>query len=33
MTLGLVAALEWMAENLGKNYGIDTRVEVIGVEC
>ena len=30
--LGLVAALEWMAENLDKNYGIDTKVEVIGVE-
>ncbi|GAI25749.1 unnamed protein product, partial [marine sediment metagenome] len=30
--LGLVAALEWMAENLTKDYGIVTRVEVIGVE-
>ena len=30
--LGLVAALEWMAENIDKNYGIDTKVEVIGVE-
>ena len=30
--LGLVAALEWMAENLDKNYGIDTKVEVIGIE-
>ncbi len=30
--LGLVPALEWMAENLGKNYGIDTRVEVVGAE-
>jgi len=30
--LGLVAALEWMAEKLAKDYGIDTKVEVIGVE-
>jgi len=30
--LGLVAALEWMAENLAKDYGIDTKVEVAGVE-
>lgn len=30
--LGLVAALEWMAENLVKDYGIDTKVEVTGVE-
>lgn len=30
--LGLVPALEWMAENLGRNYGIDTRVEVEGTE-
>jgi len=30
--LGLVAALEWMAENLIKDYGIDTKVEVVGVE-
>ncbi len=30
--LGLVPALEWMAENLGKNYGVDTRVEVVGAE-
>jgi PAS domain S-box-containing protein len=30
--LGLVAALEWMAENLVKDYRIDTNVEVAGVE-
>jgi len=30
--LGLVAALEWMAEDLAKNQGIDTDVEVMGVE-
>jgi len=30
--LGMVAALEWMAENLAKDYGIDAKVEVIGVE-
>ncbi len=30
--LGLVAALEWMAEDMGKNYGIKARVEVIGAE-
>ena len=30
--LGLIAALEWMAEDLVKNYGIDTDVEVIGNE-
>jgi len=30
--LGLVAALEWMAENLTKEYGIDIKVEVVGVE-
>ena len=30
--LGLVAALEWMAENLAKDYVIDTKAEVIGVE-
>ena len=30
--LGLVAALEWMAENLARDYGIDTKTEVIGVE-
>lgn len=29
--LGLVAALEWMAESLLKNYGIDTNVEVTGI--
>jgi len=30
--LGLLAALEWMAENLDKNYGIDTKVKVTGIE-
>ncbi len=30
--LGLIPALEWMADTLGKNYGIDTRVEVAGTE-
>jgi len=30
--LGLLPALEWMAEELVKNYGIDTQVEVIGTE-
>lgn len=30
--LGLVAALEWMAENLTKDYGIDAQVKVVGVE-
>ena len=30
--LGLVAALEWMTENLIKDYGIDARVEVVGVK-
>lgn len=30
--LGLVPALEWMAENLVKDYGIDTKVEVAGDE-
>ncbi len=30
--LGLVAALEWIAEDLEKNYGIKARVEVIGAE-
>jgi two-component system sensor histidine kinase DegS len=30
--IGLVAALEWMAENLVKDYEIDTKVEVAGVE-
>jgi PAS domain S-box-containing protein len=30
--LGLVAALEWMAEDMEKNYGISTHVEVIGTE-
>ncbi len=30
--LGLVAALEWIAEDMAKNQGIDTDVEVIGVE-
>jgi len=28
--LGLVPALEWMAEDLAKNYGIDAHVEVTG---
>ena len=30
--LGLVAALEWMAENLIQDYGIDTQVKVLGAE-
>ena len=30
--LGLVPALEWMAEDLGKNYRINTHVEVVGSE-
>jgi len=30
--IGLVAALEWMAENLVKDYGIETKVRVAGVE-
>jgi PAS domain S-box-containing protein len=30
--LGLIAALEWMTEELVKNYGIDARVEVEGTE-
>ncbi|MFC1593032.1 PAS domain S-box protein [Candidatus Omnitrophota bacterium] len=30
--LGLVASLEWMAEELVKNYGIDAHVEVTGTE-
>lgn len=30
--LGLVAALEWMAENLMKDYGIEAGVEVVGAE-
>jgi PAS domain S-box-containing protein len=30
--LGLIAALEWMAEDLEKNYGIDTKVEVAGIK-
>ena len=30
--IGLIAALEWMAEELAKNYGIDVRVEIKGVE-
>jgi PAS domain S-box-containing protein len=30
--LGLVAALEWMTEDMEKNYGIVTHVEVIGTE-
>ncbi len=30
--LGLIAAIEWMAENFIEDYGIDTQFEVIGVE-
>jgi len=30
--LGLVATLEWMAEDLTKNYGIDTHAEILGNE-
>jgi PAS domain S-box-containing protein len=30
--LGLIAALEWMAEDLERNYGIVTKVEVSGIE-
>jgi signal transduction histidine kinase len=30
--LGLLAALEWMAENLAKEHGIDAQVKVIGSE-
>jgi len=30
--LGLIAALEWIAEDLAKNYGIDAHVEVAGIE-
>ena len=30
--LGLIAALEWMAEDMEKNYGIRAHVEVIGTE-
>ncbi len=30
--LGLLPALEWMAEDLVRNYGVDTRVEVEGTE-
>jgi len=30
--LGLIAALEWTAEDLVKNYEIDTHVEVVGTE-
>jgi len=30
--LGLVPAIEWMAEDLAKNHGIDARTEVIGTE-
>jgi len=30
--LGLVAALEWMTEEMVKNYRIDAHVEVIGIE-
>jgi signal transduction histidine kinase len=30
--LGLIAALEWIAEDLEKSYGIATKVEVVGIE-
>jgi PAS domain S-box-containing protein len=30
--LGLIAALEWMADNLIKNHGIEAQVEVLGKE-
>ncbi len=30
--LGLVAALEWMTEDMAKSHGIDAHVEVIGME-
>ena len=30
--LGLIAALEWIAEDLVKNYGIDAHVEAVGTE-
>ncbi|GAI37297.1 unnamed protein product, partial [marine sediment metagenome] len=30
--LGLIPALEWMAEDLEENYGIDAHVEVTGME-
>jgi len=30
--LGLVAALEWMTEDMGKNYGVMAHVEVTGTE-
>ncbi len=30
--LGLLPALEWMADNLLEDYGIDTKVEIIGSE-
>lgn len=30
--LGLIPALEWMTENLGKKYGVDARVEINGTE-
>ena len=30
--LGLIAALEWVTENLVKDYGIDAQVKVVGVE-
>ena len=30
--LGLVAALEWMADNLIRQHGIEARVEVVGAE-
>ena len=30
--LGLIAALEWMAEDLVKKYGIDAHVEAVGTE-
>jgi len=31
--LGLIPALEWMAEDLTEYYGIDTHVRVVGTEC
>ena len=30
--LGLIAALEWMTEELVKNYGIDAHLEIVGTE-
>jgi len=31
--LGLIPALEWMAEDLTEYYGIDTHVEIVSAEC